>query len=348
MPDGSCGRPEGWAAHLSPVGCPAGCALLFGLAPGGVCPFHSVGGRSRRRHRHCGTGPRLATGGRYPPPCAAELGLSSRPSRGRPRRGARPSDGLADGAILAGKATPTELDRRVMPAPPAGQVLAGRPGQPIRSRAVRPAAGRRSAARPPPRGRWPRCRAHRRGCSGPAAHGSPTSDRSHGGCAAAASQSGISFASLTRQRPASCSTISFESSSIATSPGTELRGQREGPDDGRVLGDVVRLDPEELGDRRVRRGPRVAGVGPGKVDQDGSRRRGSGVAARRAVRPDEEIAQTVASPDVGRRIGRLRRAPTSGVGGVLRRGTAGVDRRPRGSCARPSGSGRSTRPRRVP
>ena len=42
-PDGSCGRPEGWAAHLSPAhGCPpAGCALLFGLAPGGVCPFHS-------------------------------------------------------------------------------------------------------------------------------------------------------------------------------------------------------------------------------------------------------------------------------------------------------------------
>src|SRR6478735_4013018 len=43
-PDGSCGRPEGWAAHLSLAdGCPpAGCALLFGLAPGGVCPFHSA------------------------------------------------------------------------------------------------------------------------------------------------------------------------------------------------------------------------------------------------------------------------------------------------------------------
>ena len=42
-PDGSCGRPEGWAAHLSPVDGlpPTGCALLFGLAPGGVCPFHS-------------------------------------------------------------------------------------------------------------------------------------------------------------------------------------------------------------------------------------------------------------------------------------------------------------------
>jgi hypothetical protein len=35
-----CGRPEGWAARLSP-GEP-GIALLFGLAPGRACPFHSV------------------------------------------------------------------------------------------------------------------------------------------------------------------------------------------------------------------------------------------------------------------------------------------------------------------
>jgi hypothetical protein len=41
---------------------------------------------ANRRHRHCGTGPRLAAGGRYPPPCAVELGLSS-----RRRTGARPS-----------------------------------------------------------------------------------------------------------------------------------------------------------------------------------------------------------------------------------------------------------------
>ena len=36
------------------------------------------------RHRHCGTGPRLTAGGRYPPPCAAELGLSSRRRRVTP------------------------------------------------------------------------------------------------------------------------------------------------------------------------------------------------------------------------------------------------------------------------
>ena len=39
----------------------------------------------RRRHRHCGTGPRLATDGCYPPPCAVELGLSSRHRCGSPR-----------------------------------------------------------------------------------------------------------------------------------------------------------------------------------------------------------------------------------------------------------------------
>ena len=38
------------------------------------------------RHRHCGTGPRLTADGRYPPPCAGELGLSSRRPVARPAR----------------------------------------------------------------------------------------------------------------------------------------------------------------------------------------------------------------------------------------------------------------------
>ena len=37
-----------------------------------------------RRHRHCGTGPRLTTDGCCPPPCAVELGLSSRHGRVTP------------------------------------------------------------------------------------------------------------------------------------------------------------------------------------------------------------------------------------------------------------------------
>ena len=92
-PSAAAGRPTAHAADpragqraSPPARFPGtGCALLFGLAPGGVCPFHSgIDPRAEDRHRHCGTGPRLATDGCYPPPCAAELGLSSRRQRVTP------------------------------------------------------------------------------------------------------------------------------------------------------------------------------------------------------------------------------------------------------------------------
>ncbi len=97
-PDGSCGRPEGWAAPLSPDrGRPRpGCALLFGLAPGRVCrvslrPKACADGR----HRHCGTGPRLTADGRYPLPCACGARTFLTLERVAPPN-ARPSDRLAD------------------------------------------------------------------------------------------------------------------------------------------------------------------------------------------------------------------------------------------------------------
>jgi len=94
LPDGSCGRPEGWAARLSP-GEP-GCALLLGLAPGGVCRVSlRAAARATGRHRHCGTGPRLTADGRYPPPCAGELGLSSRRLVAQPARD-HPATSLTD------------------------------------------------------------------------------------------------------------------------------------------------------------------------------------------------------------------------------------------------------------
>jgi len=75
-------------------------SLLLGLAPGGVYPARTVTspavrsyrtisplpvrgdpheGRSSRHRRYlfCGTFPILADGGRYPPPCPVEPGLSS-------------------------------------------------------------------------------------------------------------------------------------------------------------------------------------------------------------------------------------------------------------------------------
>jgi len=82
-----CGRPEGWAARLSP-GKPGGSPSYLALLPVELARFTPPGPESGR-HRHCGAGPRLAAGGRYPLPCAVELGLSSRrrvapSSRGHP------------------------------------------------------------------------------------------------------------------------------------------------------------------------------------------------------------------------------------------------------------------------
>ena len=53
--------------------------LLFGLAPSRVCRVSLPVRVAPARARLCGTGPRLAADGRYPLPCAEELGLSSRP-----------------------------------------------------------------------------------------------------------------------------------------------------------------------------------------------------------------------------------------------------------------------------
>ncbi len=86
LPAASSGRPEGSATHL-PRGRSPGCALLFGLAPGRVCPFHPGGSaKPPRPARLCGTGPRLAADGCYPLPCVVELGLSSCLSRVSPLR----------------------------------------------------------------------------------------------------------------------------------------------------------------------------------------------------------------------------------------------------------------------
>ena len=91
-------QPEGWASSLvtrrarRPAGPLAGNALLFGLAPRGVClagrspgrrwaltpPFHPYRLRLRNRRCHfCGTFLRVTPTGRYPARCSVEPGLSS-------------------------------------------------------------------------------------------------------------------------------------------------------------------------------------------------------------------------------------------------------------------------------
>jgi hypothetical protein len=71
--------------------------------------------------------------------------------------------------------------------------------------------------------------------------------------------------------------------------GTQLAGQGKGPDDPGVFRDVVRLDAEVVRDRGVGRSPRVGGVRPRGIDEDGPGRGGTRVAASRAVGPDDQL-----------------------------------------------------------
>src|SRR4029079_10842367 len=99
----------------------------------------------------------------------------------------------------------------------------------------------------------------------------------------------------------------------------EIAGEGEGPDDAGVLGDVVRLDAQEVRDRRVRRRERVARVRPRGVDQDRPGGRGTRVAAGGAVGPDDESAPrgTGDGASVGRHVGPERRGPLGvGQGGL--------------------------------
>ena len=71
----------------------------------------------------------------------------------------------------------------------------------------------------------------------------------------------------------------------------ELPRETQRTDDRRVLGDIVRLDAEELGDGGVRSCARIAGVGARGVDERGSGRRRSGIAARGPVGPDDQATR---------------------------------------------------------
>jgi hypothetical protein len=76
--------------------------------------------------------------------------------------------------------------------------------------------------------------------------------------------------------------------------GAQLTGEGERPNDRGVFRDVVRLDTEELGDRGVGAGSRVAGVGARRVDERGPGRGWSGVAACGPVGPDDQAERACA------------------------------------------------------
>jgi hypothetical protein len=130
--------------------------LLFGLAPSRVCRVSPTGlGLPRARLRLCGTGPRLAADGRYPLPCAEELGLSSH-ARPKPEARDRPADSPGGILVHAGEVEPNRsrstwrqpwtLEERIAARSRGILIPAGRPGRRPRHRRGR---GRGLAGRLP-------------------------------------------------------------------------------------------------------------------------------------------------------------------------------------------------------
>ena len=95
LPDGSRGRPEGWAAHLSPDGLPRRVTPSYlALLRVELARFTPAGAPSR--HRHCGAGPRLTADGSYPLPCAASSDFPHA-TAGRPTTRDHPTASLTAG-----------------------------------------------------------------------------------------------------------------------------------------------------------------------------------------------------------------------------------------------------------
>ena len=205
--------------------------------------FHPAG--RNRRTRLCGIGPRLTADGRYPLPCAEELGLSRAEPANRPD--ARPSDRLADRRFTPPTTSPRRARRRRAASgrpPDDGGGTAG--GSPVDRLVAQRVGGLVLGAR------------HMDG--GPA--GEP------GEQPAGVGVSGWSLASLTFQRPWSCSTMSFESSIRWTSA-------PRAPSPGRAPERSRRTPPRcSSGRRGSRRSSRSAGHGLARaggigVDEDG-------------------------------------------------------------------------------
>ncbi|MEA2578836.1 MAG: hypothetical protein QOD78_2424 [Chloroflexota bacterium] len=108
---------------------------------------------------------------------------------------------------------------------------------------------------------------------------------------------------------------------------TQLAGEAQGPDDGGVLRDVVRLDAEELRDRRVGAGSWVAGVRTRGVDERGAGRSRPGIAARGPVGSDDQAERPIAG-GARRRWPQRRLASAVAVGGAQPGSPPGPDGAP--------------------
>src|SRR5262249_20220088 len=116
--------------------------------------------------------------------------------------------------------------------------------------------------------------------------------------------------------------------------GAELQPEADRPDDRRVLGDVVGLDTEVVGDRGIRRRERVARVAARERDEDGACRGRAGIAAGGAIGSDHVARRR---PDRCRRSLTRRRFVAEAQG--QRRFAHGVGLSPPETARRPRWSG---------
>ena len=262
---------------------PTGCALLFGLAPGRVCrvspavPAEAATADSSLWHW---SSPR---GGRALPAtlrCGARTFLEPPGRTGAPATIRPPRWPVDATATLRWTRPATRPDPER--AAHLGPLTAAAP--PARARSIASLASASAAG------------------SGPAARGWPSSAGSRPAAASASAWSGASFASLTRQRPLSCSTISFESSSRSTSLGAQLArpGRAPGPrrcTRRRCWSGRPRYS-RDRGQRRARRGRSAPGRAASiRTAPDEA---GPGLPARRAVGADDQAQRRRRRPPDGR------------------------------------------------
>ncbi len=251
-----------------------------------------------------GAGP---PGGPRPEPVRRGRRGSARPRRGesRDRRGSvRDRGGELDGAggrHRGGHWSPPARDgrgaRRWLRCSATAEVVAcgWSPRRPRGQRRVARVSPRRPGVEPrrsPARRRtgrrgpcWPA--RPRPGCV-PAARAPPTSAGALARCRIASANRPWSLASLTRQRPLSCSTMSFESSRRSTSRAPSDAASRRASTRPAYSATLLVRMPRSRATTATGRGVRLEGVRPARVDEHGPRRGRARVAARRAVGADDQ------------------------------------------------------------
>ena len=269
-----------------------GCTLLFGLAPGRVCRV------SLRPHRHVAGPVGIVTVALVL--ASRRTGVTRYPalrSSDFPRAATRPRSGATRGHPAVSLAPSILRALCAFPAPIADGPPANNGRRPTSSHR----AGRDSARRPDhhrmrPAGQGPVDSRIAQGiggvvlgppdvCGRPAVEGTEDPRRL-----------GVEWGELGILDPPATVELLHDEHRIEQQPdlaGPELAGEAERPHHRRVLGDVVGLHAEVVGDGRVGRRRGIERGGPVQVDEDRAGRGVTRVGPRGAVRPDDESPRRV-------------------------------------------------------